>query len=395
MKLEGIRVLDLSQYLPGPHLTMMMADHGADVIRIESPEGEPTRAIGKYHGDTTVWFRNTHRGKRSVVLDLKRPQAVDAFLALARTADVVIEAFRPGVVDRLGVGPAQVTAVNPRAIYCSISAFGQSGPDAHRVAHDLSIEAECGLVGLNLGSDGVPVMPCVPAADMAGSLMALSGILMALLRREKTGKGEVIDISMQDSLVSWMVNIVSPVFAERRELVPRDERSLGGNAFYGIYRCADDGYITLGAAEHKFVAALLGELGRPELAELCRLPPGPGQEPVRAFLRERFATEARAHWEALCARLNIGWAPVRGVKEALDSPHLRERRMIVEFDGGDTHLGIPIRFADEPGRIEPRAPALREHTEQVLRELGYEGDALDAVIARAEAPRSAAIPPRS
>lgn len=379
MKLEGIRVLDLSQYLPGPHLTMMMADHGADVIRIESPEGEPTRAIGKVHDGMTVWFRNTHRAKRSVVLDLKRPAAVAAFLKLAETADVVIEAFRPGVVNRLGVGPTQVSVVNPRAVYCSISAFGQSGPESHRVAHDLSIEAECGLVGLNRGADGEPVMPCVPAADMAGSLMALSGILMALLRREKTGKGEVIDISMQDSLVSWMVNIVSPVFTEQRELVPADERSLGGNAFYGIYRCADGGHVTLGAAEIKFVDALLAELGRPDLVKFCKLAPGRGQDPVRAFLRESFAAEPRAYWEALLARLNIGWAPVRGVREGLDSAHLRQRGMIVDFAGGDRHLGIPIRFANEPGRIMPRAPELGEHTAEILRELGYGDEGLDAM----------------
>ena len=289
MKLEGVKVLDLSMYLPGPHLTMMMADHGATVVRIEPPSGEPTRSIGKYQGDTTVWFRNTHRNKQSVVLDLKKAEGVEAFMRLAADADVIVEAFRPGVVDRLGIGPRAVRERYPRVVYCSIAAFGQTGPMAARVAHDLSIEAESGVVSLNHGADGAPALPCVPAADMAGSLMAMSGILMALLRREQSGRGDTIDISMQDSLVSWMVNIVSPVFAEGRELDPTTERSLGGNAFYNLYRCADGRSLTLGGSEIKFAANLLSALGRPDLIELCKLPPGRGQDPVREFLAATFA----------------------------------------------------------------------------------------------------------
>lgn len=388
MKLEGIKVLDLSQYLPGPHLTMMMADHGADVIRIESPEGEPTRALGKYHEGTTVWFRNTHRSKRSVVLNLKQPDAVDAFLKLAAGADVIVEAFRPGVVDRLGVGYKQVAAVNPRIVYCSISAFGQTGPYAKRVAHDLSIEAESGVVSLNVGGDGSPGIPCVPAADMAGSMMALSGILMALLRREKTGRGDYLDISMQDGLVSWLVNIISPVFAEKRELDPTEERSLGGNAFYRIYRCADGEHITLGGAEIKFVQNLLGELGRPDLVDLCRLPPGRRQDPVRDFLVESFAKHPLSYWEALFSRIDVCWAPVKGVKEALDSEHLRARGMRLEFPGGDLHLGIPIQFTDEPGRVVPRAPALGEHTREALRAVGYTDEQLRRLGQIGAIPRS-------
>lgn len=392
MKLEGIKVLDLSQFLPGPHLTMMMADHGADVIRIEAPGGEPTRDIGKKQGDTTVWFNNTHRGKRSVMLDLKRPEAVAAFLQLARDADVVVEAFRPGVVDRLGVGPAAVRAVNPRIVYCSISAFGQVGPMAGRVAHDVSIEAESGLVSLNVGHDGRPTLPCVPAADMAGSLMALSGILMALLRREKTGVGDVLDISMQDSLVSWTVNVVSPVFAESRELDTRNERSLGGNAFYNIYRCADGRDLTLGGSEIKFARNLLTALGRPDLVALCELPPGRGQDPVRAFLTETFAAEPLAHWEALLGRLDVCWAPVRGLHEALATPHMAAREMRIDFPNGQSHLGIPIKFALEPGSVRPGAPKLGEHTHAVLAAAGLPDadiDRLTAAAAAAAAPAAA------
>lgn len=376
MKLEGLRVVDLSQFLPGPHFTMMMADHGAQVIRVESPAGEPTRTIGTQQGHAGVWFRNTHRGKQSVVLDLKRTEGVAAFMKLAASADVIVEAFRPGVVDRLGIGYDAVRAVNPRIVYVSIAAFGQTGPMARRPAHDVSIQAESGVVSLNCGPDGHPALPGIPAADMASSLMAMNGVLMALLRRERTGEGDYIDISMQDSLVSWLVNVVGPVFGEDRDLVLSQERGFGGNAFYNIYRCADGRFLTIGGSEVKFAANLLTALGRPDLIDLCKLPPGPGQEPVRAFLRETFAGQPLSHWESFLAPIDVCWAPVRTLKEALASEQVIARGMRQDFEqkgfggGTVTQLGIPIRFRQEPGRIDPEIPQLGEHTHAVLQGLG-------------------------
>lgn len=376
MKLEGVRVLDLSQFLPGPHFTMMMGDHGAEVIRIESPAGEPTRTIGARQGNASVWFRNTHRGKKSVVLDLKRPAGVQALLKLAETADVVVEAFRPGVVKRLGIGYDAVRQVNPRIVYVSIAAFGQTGPMAQRPAHDVSIQAESGVVSLNCGRDGQPALPGIPAADMASSLMAMNGVLMALLRRERTGVGDYIDISMQDSLVSWLVNVVGPVFGEDRDLVLDHERGFGGNAFYNIYTCADGRALTIGGSEVKFAANLLTALGRPDLIELCKLPPGPGQEPVREFLRETIRQQPLAYWEAYLAPIDVCWAPVRTLKEALSSEQLRARGMRLEFEqqgfggGRVTELGIPIQFREEPGRVDPEIPALGQHTHDVLQAAG-------------------------
>ncbi len=380
MKLEGVRVLDLSQFLPGPHFTMMMGDHGAEVIRIESREGEPTRSIGARQGNASVWFRNTHRGKKSVVLDLKRKEGVAAFLKLAASADVVVEAFRPGVVDRLGIGYDAVRAVNARIVYVSIAAFGQTGPMAQRPAHDVSIQAESGVVSLNCGRDGKPALPGMPAADMVSSLMAMNGVLMALLRRERTGVGDYIDISMQDSLMSWLVNVVGPVFGEDRELVLANERGFGGNAFYNIYECADGRFVTLGGSEVKFAANLLSALGRPDLIALCRLPPGPGQGPVREFLRETFLRQPLAHWEAFLAPLDVCWAPVRTLKEALATEQVRMRGMRQDFEqrgfggGRVTELGIPIRYRDEPGRIDPEIAELGQHTRDILQALGLSPD---------------------
>jgi crotonobetainyl-CoA:carnitine CoA-transferase CaiB-like acyl-CoA transferase len=380
MKLEGLRVLDLSQFLPGPHFTMMMADHGAEVIRIEPPAGEPTRTIGARQGNASVWFRNTHRGKKSVVLDLKRAEGIAAFMKLAQSADVIVEAFRPGVVDRLGIGYGAVSAVNPRIVYVSITAFGQTGPMAGRPAHDLSIQAESGVVSLNCAPDGRPVLPGLPAADMVSSLMAMNGVMMALLRRERTGRGDYIDISMQDSLLSWLVNVIGPVFAEDRDLMLAHERGFGGNAFYNIYTCADGRHLSLGGSEVKFAANLLTALQRPDLVDLCKLPPGPGQAPVREFLRETIATQPLAYWEAFLAPLDVCWAPVRTLKDALASEQVRARGMRQEFEqkgfggGRVTHLGIPIRFQQEPGRIDPEIPQLGEHTHPVLEAMGLSAE---------------------
>jgi crotonobetainyl-CoA:carnitine CoA-transferase CaiB-like acyl-CoA transferase len=374
MKLQGIKVLDLSLFLPGPHLTMMMADHGADVIKIEPPQGEPVRHVGLRQNGYSVWFRNTHRHKRCIVLNLKVAAARDVFLALARDADVIVEAFRPGVVDRLGVGYDAVRAVNPRVIYCSISAFGQSGPLAQRPAHDLAVQAEAGLVSVNLGADGQPAMPGVPASDMAASLMALSGILMALLRRQTTGLGDYLDIAMFDSLLAWTPNVMGPPFAEDRAAVVKDERSWGGSAFYGLYATACGGHLALGGGEHKFVESLLGALGRPDLVPIALQPPGPAHEPVRAFLRQAFVARTLAAWQSFLPPLDIAWAPVRTLHEAVHSAHAVARGMRVEQPAGQPHLGIPIKFRHEPGVLDGRLDELGASTEAVLREAGFSAE---------------------
>jgi len=365
MKLAGVSVVDLSMFLPGPHFTLMMADHGADVIRIEPPAGEPSRDYGLRLGDHSVWFRNTHRGKRCIALNLKDAADRALLLLLAREADVMVEAFRPGVVDRLGVGFDAVRAINPRIVYCSISAFGQTGPLAHSPAHDLAVQAEAGLVSVNLGPDGQPAMPGVPAADLAASLMALSGILMALLRRHTTGQGEYIDIAMYDSLLAWTPNVMGPPFAQARAPVVKDERSWGGSSFYGIYATADGRHLTLGGGEHKFVENLLHALGRADLIPIALLPPGPGHEPVRAFLRATFSTRSLAEWTKLLSGLDIAWAPVRTLHGAVSSAQALARQMMVEDPAGQPHLGIPIKFRDEPGRIDPHLDEIGASTAAV------------------------------
>ncbi len=370
MKLEGVRVLDLSLFLPGPHLTMVMADHGADVIKIEPPTGEPVREVGLKQAGASTWFRNTHRGKRCIVLDLKSAEGKAAFARLVAWADVVVEAFRPGVAKRLGIDYDSCRAINPTLVYCAISAFGQTGPKVNRPAHDLAMQADSGVVSLNRAPDGTPAMPHMPVADMAGSLMALNGILMALFRRERTGEGDYIDLSMQDALMAWLPNVLGPPFARGRDPVIKEERSWGGNALYGLYRCSDERWIALGGAEHKFAQNLLVALGRPDLIPLCHLPPGPGQDPVKEFLAETFSRRPLVEWTLFLHDIDVCWAPVKTLTEAFNDPHTRARGMVWTDETGGTHLGIPIRFSHEPGRINPHLDGVGGSTAAVLQELG-------------------------
>jgi crotonobetainyl-CoA:carnitine CoA-transferase CaiB-like acyl-CoA transferase len=366
MKLDGLRVLDLSLFLPGPYLTTVMADHGAEVIKLEPPSGEPVRRIGPRAGGESVWFRNTHRGKKSIVLDLKQPEQLADFLAIAATVDVLVEAFRPGVADRLGIGAAAMTALNPRLVYCSISAFGQSGPLRDKPAHDLAVEALAGTLSINLGQDGQPTNPAIPIADATASLLALSAILMALLRRETTGRGDVIDMAMLDATLSWLPNATGAVFAEDRAPVVKQERQWGGGACYGVYETADGRHVVLGGSEHKFVENLFRALGREDLIADAAGPPGPAHAPAQRFLREVFATRSRDDWEAWFAGRDICFAPLLDLREAFTHPNTAAREMLHRDAEGNLHIGLPIKFRDEPGRLNPRLPALGEDTEAVV-----------------------------
>jgi crotonobetainyl-CoA:carnitine CoA-transferase CaiB-like acyl-CoA transferase len=357
MKLQGIRVLDLSSFIPGPYLTMALADHGAEVIKVESPDGDPTRQIGLCDGPDTVYFRNFNRGKRSVVCDLKQKADREAFLALADTADIVVESNRPGVAKRLGVDYEAIAARNPRIIYCSITAFGQAGPLAQRPEHELGLEAMTGVLASNVGVDGAIAMPAVPWGDYLAGLQGLAAVLMALHARQATGRGDHIDISMQEALLSATANVLAPVFAEKRQPNPAHERATGGAAFYRWYDTADGRQLALAGQEPKFVTALLGELGRLDLAPLCR-EPGPHQHAVVALLRETFGAMTLSEAGELLDRLELCWGPVRTYPEALEDEQLAFRNFVLTDEQGRRHLASPIRFRDQPGRVGLQAPQL-------------------------------------
>ena len=378
MKLEGLKVLDLSAFLPGPHMTMMMADHGADVIMVEPANGvgEPVREIGERTADgVSVWFRNIARGKRSLRLDLKDPDGRELLLKLSEGADVFVEAFRPGVVDRLGVGYQSVSARNPGIVYCSISAFGQTGEHRHKPAHDLVVQAMTGLMDLGRGlDDGKPAPPPVAFADASASLLAFSAILMALYRREKTGAGDYIDIAMYDSAIAWTPNVLGPVFGKGERPAPRKMRSFGGAAMNSIYQTSDGEYLVIGGSEVKFAENLLTALGRVDLLEYAKIPPGDEQEPLKAFFRETFLSETLAHWMDFLSSVDCCWAPVRDLKQAFDDPFTQARGMVFTDPAGNRHVGPPIRFMKEPARPVPDLPGYGEHSEEIAAEAGLRAE---------------------
>ncbi|TDJ64235.1 MAG: CoA transferase [Proteobacteria bacterium] len=380
MKLSGVKVVDLSMYLPGPHFTMMMADHGAEVIRVEPFTGEPVRSVGLRKAGHSVWFRNTHRGKKSLRLNLKDPRGKELLLKLLENADVMVEGFRPGVMARLGLDYESVKIRAPQLIYCSLSSFGQVGRYRLKAAHDMVMQAMAGTLSFNVGGDGAPVNPSMPVADMTGSMMAFSGVLMALLRQRETGEGDFLDISMHDCLMSWTANVLGPVFAEHRAHEVKQERNWGGAAFYNIYPTADGDWIVLGGVEHNFCHAFLEKAGRLDLYDRCLEPPGPAQTPVKDYLAAFFAKRTLADALEWLADINVCYAPLRTLFEGVFDENTREREMLLIEDGGIEHLGIPIKFSNEPGTVDFTVPTLGQHSREITAALGYSDVEIEELV---------------
>lgn len=354
-KLSGIKVVDLTQFLPGPMLTLMMADQGADVVKIEPPGGDPARTQAPMDGDQSVWFRSLNRGKTSMTLDLKSAAGRARLWHELADADVLVEGFRPGVMARLGFDYATVAARHPGIVYCSVTAFGQHGPLADHPAHDMAVQALAGFLSVNDGPDGTPVVPGVAASDVAAGLTGLAGVLMALIGRQRTGRGDYLDIAMFDSLLPWCAHTAGGAIIGGPAPRSAEQRSLGGAAFYQIYRTACGRHVALGGREEKFVRNLLGALGRPDLIDAALGPAGAGQEPVRAFLAATFAAHDRDHWIRWFADKDVAFAPVLDFREALDQPHVAGRGLLVEAGGG-RQIGPAIRFADSGPPDRPAPP---------------------------------------
>ncbi len=356
-KLSGIRVIDLSMFLPGPMMTVMMADQGAEVIKVEPSHGDPAREQAPFdtYGDAehSVWFANLNRGKKSVVLDLKSEAGKQTLRDLIASADVFVEGFRPGVMKRLGFDYEATRAIKPDIIYCSISAFGQEGALAHHPAHDMAVQALAGFLSVNDGADGTPVVPGAPSADLAAGLTALSAVLMALVGRDRTGEGAYIDCAMFDSLLPWCAHTAGSAIAGGESPKSASQRSLGGAAFYQVYETADGQHVVLGGRELKFAKNLLTALDREDLLPFAEKPAGEQGELI-AFLRETFASKSREEWVAWFADKDVAFSPVLDFREALDEPHIAERGLLVESSGGGKHIAPAIRFSGEdwrPGEI--------------------------------------------
>ena len=371
--LSGIRVLDLSLQLPGPFCTMMMADYGADVVKIDEPSPRVRNPFAAEEPGTGPMERYLNRGKKSLTLNLKTEEGKAIFLRLAETADVVVEGFRPGVMKRLGVGYEEVSAVNPKIVYCSISGYGQDGPMRDVPGHDVNYLSYAGVLGLCGRKGDDPTLLPVQGDVFGGSMMALSGILMALVSRDRTGKGRRVDVSMTDGA---MASLALPAAAYLGSGMPQERGSLpltGMFPCYEVYRCADGGFLSVGALEAWFWKALTSELGREDLAG-AQYATGPEGERVKEELRAVFLTLPRDEWVNRLGGIDACVSPVLDLPEALLHPNTVSRRMVVDVEsplgGTDRQLGMPIKIDGVP-EAPRRAPLLGEHDDEILAGLGY------------------------
>ena len=384
--LSGIRVLDLSLQLPGPLCTMMMADYGADVIKVDEPEPRVRNPFAAEDPGTGPLDRYLNRGKKSVTLNLKSAEGREIFRRMAKVADVVVEGFRPGVVKRLGVEYETLSASNPGLVYCSISGYGQTGPMRDAAGHDVNYLSYAGVLGLSGRPEEPPALLPVQVGDVyGGSMMALSGILMALLSRQRTGKGSWIDISMTDGSVASLAipasNLLGGGIPQERGALPLT----GMLPCYDAYRCADGGYVSLGALEPWFWQRLVARLGREDFGEL-QYAAGESAEGVRRDLQAIFLGKTRDEWVRFFEGEDVCISPVLSLDEALSHPNTLARRMVVDIasplGGTERQLGLPIKIAGEEGHAPGRAPRLGEHDDQILAELGFSGEEIAGLRAK-------------
>ena len=384
--LEGIRIIDMARLGPGPHCSQILADMGADVIRVEAPdpkEGPRAGRMIKLPGDAAI-----RRNSRSISLNLKTEEGKQIFFELAKTADVITEGFRPGVVKRLGVDYEAVKAVRPRIVYASLSGYGQEGPYSSYVGHDINYQGITGMLDMTGERDGPPMIPGNTIADNAGGGMnAAISILAALLSRERTGAGQYIDMAMVDGLVTMMFFPIEEHLTTGA--VPHRSGTIttGLYPWYSIYETKDGRYVSVGAIEPWFYENLCRLL---ELEELIPHQYGDDakQEEVFAAFREKFLTKTRDEWVELLMPGETCVGPVLAIDEVVKDPHLRHREMIVDVEeeggGTRTQVGVMAKLSETPGTIRTPGPEVGQHTPEILSELGYDEPAIEA-LRRSEA----------
>ena len=381
----GLRFLDLSRLLPGPYCSLLFADLGADVIKVEEPgRGDYARRTPPFWGESDVgaYFLLLNRNKKSVSIDLKAEAGKAIFRRLARTADVLLESFRPGVMDRLGLGWEALRAENPRLVYCAISGYGQDGPYRSLVGHDVNYMGYAGALSVTGPRDGPPLTPGVQVADLGGgALMAAFAIAAALHHRRESGQGQLVDVSMTDGVVSWLIPHLAAYFATGRVPERAEERINGGWPCYGVYETADGGHVTLGALEPQFWANFCRLVGREDLRPLHHVE-GAARDGVERELRRLFRTRTRAEWVELLHQADVCAGPVLTLDEVVRDPQLVQRGLFTEVEhprlGAVRQVGFPVRLSATPGRVVTPPPELGEHTDQVLHGLGYDAAAIAA-----------------
>ena len=375
MPLTGIRVLDLTRLLPGAFCTMLLADLGADVVKVEEPIGDYMRWAPPLVDGQSALFNALNRNKRSLTLNLKSEAGLELLLRLAERSAVLVEGNRPGVMERLGLGWDVLHARNPKLVMCSITGYGQDGPFASRAGHDINYVATSGALGLNGDRDGPPVPLSVQLADVGGGgLQPAVAILGALVGVERGGPGRRIDASMMDGAVSWLALALAA--RGGGEHVSRgDQRLAGRHACYRIYACKGGGYYSVGALEPKFWAALCEAIDRPDLVEL-QFAEGPEGVRAHAAMESVFASKTRSEWEAKLAGLDVCCEPVLELDEVASHPQVAARGLISRMRTGvEVRPAVPLR--PDWRRLDP--PGLGEHSAEVLSEIGVGAERLAAL----------------
>jgi crotonobetainyl-CoA:carnitine CoA-transferase CaiB-like acyl-CoA transferase len=388
--LSDIRVLDMTRLLPGGFCSLLLADFGAEVLKVEDTGGgDYVRWAPPYYGTDehqelgtrSALYLALNRGKRSIRIDLKSEPGREAFLRLAREYDVVLESFRPGVLDRLGVGYERLREVNSGIVYCAITGYGQTGPNTQRAGHDTNYLALNGLLGLTGSPDGAPVQSAGQLADIGGgALMAAFGVMAALHERRASGEGQLVDVSMTDGSLAWLALVAGRYLCDG--VVPhRGDLELAGRIICYFPYEASDGWVSCGALEAKFWQAFCRGVGREDLVEKQFERPGSA---AWGEVAEIFQSRTREEWRAFNDEHDCCIEPVLDLDEALESKLVREREMVVELDqphlGPVRQLGVPVKMSRTPGTADVPAPALGEHTREVLGEVGYGDGEIEAMM---------------
>lgn len=374
MPLKNTRVLDLTRLLPGPYCTMLLADFGAEVIKVEDPKmGDYARYYETKLDEDSALFHSLNRNKKSVCLDLKSEDGKDNFLRMVEMADVVVESFRPGVMERLGLGYETLKIVNPGLIYCAVTGYGQTGPYKEQPGHDINYLSYAGLLNLMGEKDGKPIVPAAQIADIGGgALPATVGILMALLEREKSGKGQSIDISMMDGVISWLQTVL-PNYLSNHTPANRGEQMLsGGLAAYAVYETRDSRWISVGALEPKFWEAFCHGIGRSDFIPQL-FAPLHEQHRLKHEIQTIIYQQTLSEWLEVFSENETCVSPVLTLEEMMEDPQVMAREIIQTVKhttlGTIKQIGIPIKLSDTPGGIRTQAPKLGEHTEEILKEM--------------------------
>lgn len=375
LPLAGVRVLDLTRLLPGPLATQHLADFGAEVIKIEDTgAGDYARTMGAMAGETSYFFQIVNRNKKSLRLNLKHPEGKAVFLRLVESADLLFEGFRPGVMNKLGLGYETLAQLNPRLVFCSISGYGQTGPYALRAGHDLNYIGYAGVLDQIGRAGAAPAIPNLQIGDLLGGTMsALFGALVALVDARSNGRGRQVDVSMTDAAFAHAIFPLTRVLAEGGVKPRGDDLLSGGVPCYGVYETADGRYMAVGALEEKFWFLVCDTLNRPDLKPL-HLATGADGEGARARVAEIFRSETQAHWTALFDGVDCCVTPVLKLEECLHNAQLQARGMVMEV-GGVRQFGPPVKLSGMPEALARAAPARADQdSDAILDELGLSAE---------------------